>query len=115
MSIKLTDRLKIARRNSKLRQEDFAKKLKIATPTLSNYETGKRVPDANLLALISKISKCSPGWLLTGEDTYEKNPSTYSKEEKEYTQKLIKVMENPETKKAIKENLNILLKVPTKN
>jgi len=62
----LSERIKAAREKAKIDQGDLAKRLSIAAPTLSKYENGHRVPDADLLEKFVRIVGCDPGWLLTG-------------------------------------------------
>ena len=49
----------------------MARRLSIAHPTLSKYEKGHRVPDAELLRKMVVELRCDPGWLLTGQMTSE--------------------------------------------
>ncbi len=58
------ERLKIA--FNQAINADIAKKLEVSEGAVSNYVRG-RVPDAEKLLLISKITNCSIDWLLTGK------------------------------------------------
>ncbi|MGB9892556.1 XRE family transcriptional regulator [Thermodesulfovibrio yellowstonii] len=68
--IKLGERIKQARIKKGLTQEELARRLGIAYPTLSKYENGHRIPDANLLSHLAKELDCDPGWLLIGDEDY---------------------------------------------
>lgn len=67
MDTKLSGRLKKAREDARLNQDEAAKRLAIAIPTLSRYEQGHRTPDADLLNAMVNLYMCDAGWLLTGE------------------------------------------------
>ena len=66
MDKKLNNRITFARKSSRLTQKELAKLLEISEPTMNHYETGKRVPNAELLDKMVALLKCDPGWLLTG-------------------------------------------------
>ncbi len=66
----LGERIKQARDRAGIKQGDLAGRLGIALPTLSKYENGHRIPDAELLAVMASILNCDPGWLLTGSGSY---------------------------------------------
>lgn len=62
----LGERIKLVRNGRS--QEEFARSIGVHKNTLSNYETGNRVPDALVLLQIWKeASDVNPGWLLTGQ------------------------------------------------
>lgn len=61
----LKERLKIVRGN--IAQEEFAEKMQVSKSTVSNYERGVRIPDAEYLIKICKTYNVNPTWLLTGE------------------------------------------------
>lgn len=65
--ISFGQRLKSAISSAGLVQADAAEKLDIALPTLSKYINGHRVPDADLVIRVAKLSGCDINWLLTGE------------------------------------------------
>ncbi len=123
MDIKLNERIRLARKRTGLTQEQLAEKIGIAFQTLNKYEKGHRLPDAEVLRQIAIITGVDAGWLLTGEEEsairtaaekeapYEPTPM-YTPEEREYIEKLITVLRNPDTKKAIKEDIDTFLKVP---
>ena len=78
MNKKLGDRIALARKRAGLTQEELAKKLDIAYPTLNKYERGHRIPDAELLSRMVKLLDCDPGWLLTGEGSIERKKASYA-------------------------------------
>lgn len=103
MGIKLHNRLKIIRRQSTLRQEDLAKELGISLSSFSRYETGKRIPDANLLVKMAKILGCNNlGWLLTGE-------GLLTQEEEVYIKKLLYAFKDPQGCRAVQAFFDIIL------
>ncbi len=67
MDNNLGSRIKEAREKSGLSQGELAKRLGIAYPTLSKYEQGHRIPDAELLNRMTKELNVDPGWFLSGE------------------------------------------------
>lgn len=74
--IRLGERIKQARIKKGLTQEELARRLGISYPTLSKYENGHRIPDANLLSHLAKELDCDPGWLLIGDEGghFDQNP-----------------------------------------
>jgi len=70
------------------RQIDLATKLGTVVQTISNYESGKRLPDAEMLSRIVDILPCNADYLLGFEDrpTYS---DTYISEETLLSQKAI--------------------------
>lgn len=111
MDIKLNERIRLARKKVGLTQGQLAEKIGIAFQTLNKYEKGHRLPDAEILRQIAIITGVDAGWLLIG---VEKITGVHreTEEEKEYLEKLLQVLRNPSTKKAIQENINTFLKVP---
>ena len=59
-------RLREAIERSPLSQKELAAQLRISENTLSNYATGKRVPDALLAGVIARSLDVDALWLLTG-------------------------------------------------
>ena len=62
-NIQLVKNLKRYRTARKLTQKELGKMLNISRQAYSNYETGKRTPDLDLLlkiAQIYNITRCSP-------------------------------------------------------
>ena len=51
----LQDNIKIIRKNKGYSQEELASKLHVTRQTISKWETGQSVPDANLLKQLSVI------------------------------------------------------------
>jgi phage repressor protein C with HTH and peptisase S24 domain len=79
MTININKRILISRKSKGFTQKILAEKLNISLPTMNHYETGKRIPGADLLAKLAGIVECSPGWLLTGEGTQKySEPLPYS-------------------------------------
>jgi transcriptional regulator with XRE-family HTH domain len=62
-----------------LSQEAFAKLLNISRNSLIRYESGERVPDAELLVKLNVLYNVQPLWLLTG--AYEALPEGLDKNE----------------------------------
>lgn len=58
------DRLQDTRQKAGLRQSDLAFKVKVAPPTISNYEQGRADPQIPLLIRICHALNCSPNKLL---------------------------------------------------
>lgn len=116
MEIKLGERIRLVRKKAGVTQKQLAENLKIAFSTLNMYEKGHRIPDAEILRQIAIITKGEPAWLLTGEERQAVNAEGISPfqtpEEREYLEKLLEVLRNPNTKKAIQENIDTFLKVP---
>ncbi len=63
----LSERIKKARNNAKLSQEELAKKLKVGKRTLVDYERGSSEPKVSTLLKIADFCNVNPNWLLTGE------------------------------------------------
>ncbi len=66
----LAERIREAREKASMTQEELAARIGIAPPTLSKYENGHRVPDAELLAEMVRVLKCDPALLLMGPGQY---------------------------------------------
>jgi len=66
------DRLKELRNEKRLTQEDLASKFYLNKSSISRYETGKQVPELELLQSISKYFNVSVDYLLGNSDI--KNP-----------------------------------------
>ncbi|MGF1884085.1 S24 family peptidase [Vibrio splendidus] len=64
----ISDRIKKKRTELGLNQRDFAKKLKLTAPSISQWERGISAPKGNNLISIAKLFQCSPEWLLTGKE-----------------------------------------------
>lgn len=61
------DRLKQARKNAGMTQEDVAKLLGVAKSTYSGYETGKSEPSMNAIANMMRFFVVSADWLWQDE------------------------------------------------
>ena len=85
-------RLKKARKEYDLTQTEVAKLLKINRVTYTNYELGKREPNLEMLAMMSKLFSVTTDWLvgLTSEDNFD--VAKEIREERE-RQKILKKME----------------------
>ncbi|MCL1843549.1 MAG: helix-turn-helix domain-containing protein [Defluviitaleaceae bacterium] len=57
-------RLKNAREYNGITQHEVARTLKIAQPTYAGYESGKREPNLETIAMIAKLYCVSSDWLL---------------------------------------------------
>lgn len=64
-NIQLTTNLRRLRKEHDLRQAQIAEKLNISRQAYSNYETGKRIPDLDMLVRISEIYGVTLEQLLT--------------------------------------------------
>ena len=62
----LSSRIKSARRQADLTQEDLAEKLSVTKQQISNYEHAKSTPSPDQLLAIADNCKVDPGWLLSG-------------------------------------------------
>jgi transcriptional regulator with XRE-family HTH domain len=87
----LKDRIVFARGSSGISQIKLAENLDIHVTTLSKYERGKRVPDANTLNRIAEVTGCPSGWLLSGDGAIE--GKTTEGEREEVTAKYISLLE----------------------
>lgn len=65
-------RIKEARNEQNMTQEELADKLNISVAFLSRVETGKTQINLKRLTQIAEILKVSPGYLLTGSNTTSK-------------------------------------------
>lgn len=94
----------------------FAELIGISQGSLSDIENEKTMPSAKTLASLVRITDIEPVWLLTGEERQTVNAEGIipfqSPEEREYLEKLLEVLRNPNTKRAIQENIDTFLKVP---
>jgi transcriptional regulator with XRE-family HTH domain len=57
-------RLKKARKYYGYTQDEIAKTLQISQSTYANYESGKREPNLELVAILSKIFEVKSDWLI---------------------------------------------------
>ena len=73
MTMRMNKRIITSRKTKGFTQKYLAEKLSISLPTMSHYETGKRIPGSDLLAKLAEVLECDPGWLLTGQGTPQIN------------------------------------------
>ena len=86
------------------RQIDLAKKLGTVVQTISNYESGSRLPDAEMLARIVEVLPCNADYLLGFEDrpTYSE---TFISEQTGLSQEAIEILyASVHTKDGAKDN-----------
>lgn len=65
--------LKEIRRQKKLSQVKVSMDLNISREAISNYETGRRSPDIDMLVKMSDYFGVSIDYLIRGEDTLKKD------------------------------------------
>ena len=65
--------LKEIRRQKKLSQVKVSMDLNMSREAISNYETGRRSPDIDMLVKMSDYFGVSIDYLIRGEDTLKKN------------------------------------------
>lgn len=63
----MKDRIKIIRKDSKLTQVEFGKKIGVKGNTVTGYETGLRTPTDAVLRSICREFRVNETWLRTGE------------------------------------------------
>lgn len=66
--MKLKNRIKESRNSLDLSQEELAQKLNVSKQTISNWENGNRIPDAQTLILLADIFDVSTDYLLGRTD-----------------------------------------------
>ncbi len=62
----MNERLKLLRKNLKLTQEEFAKKIGIKRNTLANYEIGRNEPIDAVIFSICRVFNVNETWLRDG-------------------------------------------------
>jgi transcriptional regulator with XRE-family HTH domain len=62
----LGERIRAVRKDNRLTQEQFARKLNTSKSSIINYESGKRIPDALFLVSILEHFKVDARWLMLG-------------------------------------------------
>lgn len=77
MRISIGERIRTLREENELKQCDLAQKLRISKNTLSQYETGKRTPDLEILDQIAREFKVSLDYLC-GVHNFKYNPRSKS-------------------------------------
>jgi len=70
----ISHRIKEIREKKKLSQVRFAKALGLTPASISNYESGKRLPDYASINALSDVYNVNTNWLLTGEGSMFKEP-----------------------------------------
>lgn len=68
----LADKLKEARKNAGLTQNELAEKLCVSRQAITKWENGKGIPDVDNLKVISKVLNVSIDFLLDDEDVLDK-------------------------------------------
>lgn len=110
------NRLHKIRNDSGLTFQAFADEIGTSAGYLSNIEKGKKKISIEIIQALRIQFGVDINWLLTGEHSAGHAPINViefkTSDEKEYLEKLLRVLRNPETAKAIKENLNTFMKVP---
>lgn len=87
----LGNRLRAIRKNLKLTQSGFAKKINVLYETISKYETGKVLPCSQFLSKLYHAYNVDINWLITGKgsmflgvnSSYSKNLTSIVKEKTE--------------------------------
>lgn len=124
---KFKDRLRDLRKENKLTQEEFANKLGLVRTTVTNYELGRNIPEADILNMIADYFNVTVDYLLgrtnsrnypsealghslIREDTAEykiaKDLNTLSPESQEEIKKLIELYKIKEMQDRNKKNKN---------
>jgi transcriptional regulator with XRE-family HTH domain len=124
MANKLESRIKESRKSIGYSQRRIAELLNIAFQTQNKYEKGHRTPNAKYLQRFIAITRCDPGWLLTGKASEDPTlriseaPVGYgfTEEEDEYVKKLVKILRTKQsgTVIAIKQSVDTFLTTPDK-
>lgn len=63
----MKERIKTLRKQLKMTQEDFAKRLGLARNSIANYEIGRREPTNAIVNSICREFNVNEEWLLTGK------------------------------------------------
>lgn len=63
----MNERIKELRKALNLTQQEFAARINSVQNTITGYETGRRVPSSQVIALICKEFGVNETWLRTGE------------------------------------------------
>ena len=67
MDSNIGERIKMLRRSLDLTQQEFADKIGSVQNTITGYETGRRCPSNQVIALICREFHVNEAWLRTGE------------------------------------------------
>ena len=76
----LDHRLKVARKNNKLTQEQLAQKVQTTKGTISNYENGHSTPSNEMLVLLARTLNTSTDYLLGNTDKFN-NEANHDEDE----------------------------------
>ena len=63
----MKDRIKELRKNEKLTQAEFGKRIGVKGNTITTYENGSRVPSEAVIKSICRVFNVNEGWLRTGQ------------------------------------------------
>lgn len=77
--LELAQRIKELRNDLELPISEFADLIAVSKSALYNYETGERLPNAEILADICKSTGVNPNWLLLGYGPKKMDPFTARK------------------------------------
>lgn len=100
---KFKNRLKELRKEFEMTQQDLANKIGIVRTAITNYETGRTIPDSETLSVMAKIFNTTTDYLLGNSDI--RNP--YKEDNKE---KYAPVDDIEEAMKIILEQPGLMLK-----
>lgn len=95
----LSKRLKAARLNKKLTQQELATRLKTTKGTISNYENGHSTPSNDMLKELSLVLEVSTDYLLGVSELSNTTPSNVNDDEQE----MLEFFKNPELNLFFKE------------
>ena len=73
----MNERIKWLRKKLGLTQNEFGAKLGLAANTVTNYETGRRVPSNTVITAICREFNINRDWLLTGKGNHN-NANTFN-------------------------------------
>jgi transcriptional regulator with XRE-family HTH domain len=65
--VTIGERIRLLRKNLDMNQNDFGKKIGLASNTITNYETDRRNPSNQVIELICRVFNINENWLRTGE------------------------------------------------
>ncbi len=81
---KFKNRLKELRKEFEMTQQDLANKIGIVRTAITNYETGRTIPDSETLSVMAKIFNTTTDYLLGNSDIRNPYSNTNIKQEEEY-------------------------------
>ncbi|MEE8574570.1 MAG: helix-turn-helix transcriptional regulator [Thermodesulfobacteriota bacterium] len=105
-------RLKTLRKSLKLTQAELGETIGLKGEQIKDIEIGKVKLRLVIVKILGLVHGVSSEWLLAGEEPMINNVNELSYVEHDYINKTIELLRNPDTEKAIKENIDSLLKVP---